>query len=650
MSFSSAILPVLFALATVSIVSGAAKVAPQKAVSPAPNVEAIAGLLSKEPTSFGARIGDRSVWESYANTSEAKSILAQAQKLLVTPLPEDADAVYMALHKDYSPPVRSRWDQHCRARRDRVRVFAEAECIENKGRYLPELERTIFSLCAERAWVFPNYDRNLESYQQKTISIDLFSSAMAWNLASADWLLGERLSPEVRRRLREEIQRRIFAPFRKMVAKQQPPYWFNYKNNWNAVCLAGVTGAALALLESPSERAFFVREAMDRSWTFLNSYTTDGYCSEGVGYWSYGFGHYVLLSEIIRRATGGKIDMLDRAPVQAGAAYGARIEIAPGLCPSFADCDPSAKPDAALLSFLNRRLGFGLQLPASGERHSRHLFSDLFYGFDANGCAANPRAFPPLQIGLRTWFDQAGIYIGRPAPGSSCRVAVALKGGHNAEQHNHNDIGSYVVLVGGRPVVLDPGQEVRSGRTFSSKRYEGNLLNSFGHPVPRVAGALQRTGAEARAVTLWTDFRDDRDVYAMDIASAYDVPALKSLARTFIFDRSGIGVLSIEDSVAFATPQTFETALITLGSWKQLEPGVIEIVYEGEAITAVVDTHGVPFSVEAAPVEGPRRGLPATTRLAVRLQRPVLTATVKVSLVPKQGNPIASPSGSPANP
>ena len=37
------------------------------------------------------------------------------------------------------------------------------------------------------------------------------------------------------------------------------------------------------------------------------------------------------------------------------------------------------------------------------------------------------------------------------------RLGVALKGGHNAEHHNHNDVGSYVVALAGTTPLLDPG-------------------------------------------------------------------------------------------------------------------------------------------------------------------------------------------------
>ncbi|MDB6028847.1 MAG: hypothetical protein JWM68_5070, partial [Verrucomicrobiales bacterium] len=51
-------------------------------------------------------------------------------------------------------------------------------------------------------------------------------------------------------------------------------------------------------------------------------------------------------------------------------------------------------------------------------------------------------------------------------------------------------------------VLVDPGSEVYTGRTFSSNRYESDVLNSFGHDVPVVAGKLQSAGAKHRAIVL----------------------------------------------------------------------------------------------------------------------------------------------------
>lgn len=50
-----------------------------------------------------------------------------------------------------------------------------------------------------------------------------------------------------------------------------------------------MTGAALALLQDKEERAYFVAAAEKYYVYGMKGYSDDGYCSEGVGYYNYGF-------------------------------------------------------------------------------------------------------------------------------------------------------------------------------------------------------------------------------------------------------------------------------------------------------------------------------------------------------------------------
>ena len=143
-----------------------------------------------------------------------------------------------------------------------------------------------------------------------------------------------------------------------VTGKRKVNWWMRTTNNWNAVCLAGVTGAALAMVESPAERAFFVVAAEQYSQSFLRGFTADGYCSEGVGYWNYGFGHYVLLAEAISQATRGGVDLLGGDDILAPATYGPRIEIINGLYPAFADCGVTTKPSPKRVSLLASAMAF----------------------------------------------------------------------------------------------------------------------------------------------------------------------------------------------------------------------------------------------------------------------------------------------------
>jgi hypothetical protein len=209
-----------------------------------------------------------------------------------------------------------------------------------------------------------------------------------------------------------------------------------------------------------------------------------------------------------------------------------------------------------------------------------------------------------------------------------------MKGGHNAEHHNHNDVGSYVVVLGNQPLLLDPGAEVYTARTFSSRRYDSKVLNSFGHPVPRVAGQLQKTGREAQGRVVRTDFTDQADTLALDIRSAYDLPELKKLQRTFVYSREATGSLTVTDDVAFSAPKDFETALITLGRWKPLSPTSLIVSDGNEAVRIDIDAKGADFEITAEQIKEDVRTKTLPTRLAIKLKAPVDETTVTMKITP----------------
>jgi hypothetical protein len=235
---------------------------------------------------------------------------------------------------------------------------------------------------------------------------------------------------------------------------------------------------------------------------------------------------------------------------------------------------------------------------------------------------------------LRDWFPDAGILICRPAPGSLRALGAALKGGHNDEHHNHNDVGSFVVALAGETPLLDPGAEVYTARTFSGRRYESGVINSFGHPVPRVAGNLQQTGRRAAARIVSTRFGEKEDALVLDIRSAYRVPELQKLERTFVFSREGGGRLTITDEAEFSSPQEFETALITTSPWRALDGKNRLAVGSGPAAVAVAaDAGDEELSVDATEIKEDTHGRPPT-RLGLRLARPVTRVKVRMEIVP----------------
>ena len=85
--------------------------------------------------------------------------------------------------------------------------------------------------------------------------------------------------------IRSELERRTFAPFEGYANAGQPRlWWLTGTNNWNAVCLAGVTGAALAAIEAPAPPGLVRRIGREIRAELPARFTPDGYCSEGIGY------------------------------------------------------------------------------------------------------------------------------------------------------------------------------------------------------------------------------------------------------------------------------------------------------------------------------------------------------------------------------
>ncbi len=594
----------------------------------------IARWLPEKPQGVGPTIDDRAAWQRVAEAPVFSKAVGAAEQMREKPAPELTDDLFLDFSRTGN---RTRCQRVLGQRHGRLPAFVLAECIENKGRFLPDIEQSIREICSEKTWVMPAHDRELANFKGETLEVDLAVADVSWNLATAHYWLGTRLSPEIRELIQSELERRTIGSMESYVKTGRPTMWWaTGTNNWNAVCLAGVTGTALAMEPSVQRRAFFVVAAEKYIQYFKKGFTSDGYCSEGMGYWNYGFGNFVLLAETLIQATGGRLDLFTDPLVEEIALFGPRMEIIPGIYPSFADCAIGSRPDTRMMAFLSRRYQLGMSdVEAKGIGLAGGPSSSLFE-LGLNGFDNSATAVPPVATGmhreLRNWFSEAGILICRPNDPET-GLGVALKGGHNAEHHNHNDIGSYVVALAGETPILDPGGEVYTARTFSKDRYVSGVLNSFGHPVPRFGETLQKTGRAAAAKVLRTDFSDQADTLVLDIGAAYPVEGLKKLERTFVFSRAGKGSLTVTDEVEIQRETPFETALITLSKWTVDGPR-LRIGSGKAALDVAIDAHGADFAIEDTEIHEDLSHDRVPVRLAVKLDRPVTSARVTFTITP----------------
>ncbi|MFQ5808604.1 MAG: hypothetical protein ACE5JM_03205 [Armatimonadota bacterium] len=151
-------------------------------------IREIAAMLDEQPASFGRPISDRAAWDARLTQSEAfAGVVARAEALLGDPVPELPDDLYLDFSRTGN---RTRWQRVNSERSGRVNPLVLAECLENRGRFVPAFEELVRAFAAEPTWMMPAHDRSLANFEGKTIDIDLKAASQGWVLATALYLLG----------------------------------------------------------------------------------------------------------------------------------------------------------------------------------------------------------------------------------------------------------------------------------------------------------------------------------------------------------------------------------------------------------------------------------------------------------------------------
>lgn len=524
-------------------------------------------------------IEDRSVWESWPEDA-ADIRIELARREMERVVPEFSDELFL----EYSQTGNRRpYDQRHGNYLNRYEAIVLGELLQNDGEFLPAITTAIEGLLAERTWVLSAHDSSLNAFYGRAPVVDLASSRRGMSLAFVSVLLEPVLPAELVQRMREAVITRVTEVYREVVLSGEIPHglwWMRTTNNWNAVCHFGVVSAALTIEEDAAKRAEILSGMNQYLPAFIDGFTDDGYCTEGMGYWNYGFGNFAMLAEVVRRASGGTADWLDSEKVVAISLYPSHFELVDQTYPTFADGVIGSRPNPVLLDYLADRMAAVQAVhPQRSGVEAMGLSEYVTWGL------AGDAPVIPAEIGAtdrrRDGFPEAGLVILRPGE-SGARVSLAAKTGHNAEHHNHNDVGTIVVAVDKTHLILDPGGEIYTSRTFSKDRYVSNVLNSFGHPVPRIGETLQSTGAGFRGEILSTRWSPDLDQVVMDLAPAYEVDGLKELTRQIGYSRVDEGAITLTDGIDMESPEIFETALVSYGKWESRGENRA-LLYQGDA-------------------------------------------------------------------
>jgi hypothetical protein len=165
----------------------------------------------------------------------------------------------------------------------------------------------------------------------------------------------------------------------------------------------------------------------------------------------------------------------------------------------------------------------------------------------------------------------------RGEDGSAGGLYIAAKGGHNAESHNHNDVGNVLVSKDGRPVIVDAGVETYRAETFNEHRYEIWTMQSKYHNVPMVNGVMQAPGKQYAAKDVAYVADDAMAQLTLDMADAYPKEAKLASWRRAITLHRGQRVEIVDRYEATEPLRSLTLTLLTPYEAAMAEPGDLRL-------------------------------------------------------------------------
>ncbi|GIT79703.1 heparinase [Leifsonia sp. LS1] len=457
---------------------------------------------------------DRSVWDRL-DPITLDGLAAEAEPERGLPWPGVPASLFARYARDGD---RRGYEAAVDARQQRLTRAVVLAATTRGPAWIDEAADGAIVLCEQSTWSLSAHDdagarRGFVVPDAASPYLDLVAGEIAAQLAVADRVLGtdwDAAWPGVRERIRREVEVRVFTPFE----TRDDLWWLGYwrdVNNWNPWILGNVLLSAALLLDDPVRIAAMIARALDSLDRYVATLPADGAIDEGVAYWWNGAGRMLELLELVAQLTDGGLDAGGVPVVAEVLRFPMRMQLGADWYVNVADgWARSRHAEPWHLPFRwGLRLGDDRVVDwARGARQPGRPIAPATGGLprfvraaaDARWREAPPAA-PPLPQSV--WLPSVQVLVCRAVAGSTGGLALAAKGGTNDENHNHKDLGSFIVAAGGRPLLVDVGKPTYRRETFSPERYGIRAMQSGWHNAPAPHGLEQGEGPafEAAVVT-----------------------------------------------------------------------------------------------------------------------------------------------------
>ncbi len=536
---------------------------------------------------------DREFWENIPDILSEKYI-QEAENYLTYDWP-------VVKATDYLEIIRSgnRNSHAYAAPRAALTAVVMGELIEGKGRFTDQIVNGCWYYSEQTWWGWSAHLKNgkmpdgLPDPVEPLLDLGVgeITSILSWT-----WFLFkeefDKIHPLISKRLRDEIMTKAVLPY----YEREDLWWMGLDiprkvNNWVPWVNHNLLTAILILEDDQEQKIKGVQKVLRGVDVFINQYPEDGGCDEGPSYWGHAGAELYQNLDLLKRATKGEFDIFDKQLIMNIGSYIYKAYINYPYFINFADAAPQTGSRPQVIysygkdikdpvmqdfgTYLAKEQGWGDEIPEGkiGEQIMQLIHLDEIQASPAVNPLVSNFFLPDIEI--------AGA---RDTEGSSKGFFFAAKGGHNAENHNHNDVGSCIVFYDGKPCLIDIGPEAYVAKTFSSRRYEIWSLQSQYHNVPKINGQDQNPGARFKAINTNFKANSKNAVFSTDIAGAYPESAhINKWVRTYVLERGKD--LKIQDEYEFIQSGEGPTTLNLLTSNKVSEMARGTLKLEGDGFT-----------------------------------------------------------------
>lgn len=488
--------------------------------------------------------GDRVIWAAVP-TPIRDAVLFDAEETLQRTWP----LIRASDYREYGETGnRSRFEDLYFTRRRMLNNLVLGELLEGEGRFLGAIADGIFLIVEESGWQLPahnSYERGGPRSLLPDVSkpvIDLFAAETAALLATVVALMRDELdsvSPQIVSRIEREVESRIFNPY---LGRH---FWWMGRgtermNNWTAWITQNVLLSVFCLRTDQMLRRNVVEKALGSLDAFLKDYAEDGACEEGVVYYRHAALCLHGAMTILDSAAPGVFTSLWGEPkIRNMAEYILNMHVADRSYFNFADSSAVVDPCSVREYLFGKAVGSeALASFAAADRATaanQHLPQEWNLWYRLQELLVGPTIPDNIQPQPKrdSVYPGIGLFIARDE-----RFALAVKGGHNGESHNHNDVGSVTLYKDGRPFLIDVGVETYTAKTFSPQRYDIWTMQSAFHNLPRFGDVMQSDGEEFAAQNMAAEFNPAEARISLEIAGAYRNEAqVRSYQRTVTLRR-----------------------------------------------------------------------------------------------------------------